>query len=75
MKLEGVHDRGMSEPTHEVPTRDVALGSLIASQLHEKVRVRVPLGRTTDLDADVRWVMVEEKPAGDRDDHVKSAGY
>ena len=75
MKLEGVHDRGMSEPTHVVPTRDVALGSLIASKLHEEVRVRVPLGWATDLDADMRWVVVEEKPTGDRNDHVKSAGY
>ena len=75
MKLEGVHDGGMPEPTHVVPTRDVALGSLIASQLHEEVRVRVPLGWATDLDADVRWVVVEEKPACDRDDNIKSASY
>ena len=75
MKLEGVHDRGVPEPTHVVPTRDVALGSLIASQLHEEVRVRVPLGWTTDLDTDVRGVVVEEKPAGDCYYHIKSAGY
>ena len=75
MKLEGVHDGGMPEPAHVVPCRDVALGSLIASQLHEEVRVRVPLGWTTDLDADVRGVVVEEKPAGDCYYHVKSAGY
>jgi hypothetical protein len=75
MKLEGVHDGGMPEPAHVVPCRDVALGSLIASQLHEEIRVRVPLGWTTDLDADVRGVMVEEKPAGDCYYHIKSAGY
>jgi hypothetical protein len=28
-----------------------------------------------DLDSDVRRVVVEEKPAGDRKDYVQSAGY
>jgi len=75
MKLEGIHNGGMPESTHVVPTRDFALGSLIASKLHEEVRVRVPLGWTTDLDTDVRWVVVEEEPAGDCDDHIKTASY
>lgn len=75
MKLEGVHDGGMPKPTHMVTSCDVALGRLITCRLHEKVGVRVLLGSTMDLDADVRRVVVEEKPAGNREDYVKTAGY
>jgi len=75
MKLEGVHDGGMPKPAHVVPSCDVALGRLIACGLHEKVGVRVLLGRTMDLDADVRRVVVEEKPACNREDYVQTAGY
>jgi hypothetical protein len=70
MKLEGIHDGGMPKPAHVVPSCDISLGSLIACRLHEKVGIRVLLGRTTDLDADVRRVVVEEIPAGNREDYV-----
>jgi hypothetical protein len=53
MKLEGIHDGGMPKPAHVVPSCDVSLGRLIACRLHEKVGIRVLLGSTTDLNADV----------------------
>jgi hypothetical protein len=59
MKLEGIHDSSMPEPTHVTPSRDVALGRLIDCWLHEEVGIRVLLGLTTDLDADVRRVVVK----------------
>lgn len=70
MILEGIHDRGMPNPSSMVPPSDVALGRLIACLLEEKLGIRVMLGRTKNLDANVRRVVVQEKPAGDREDYV-----
>ena len=46
MILEGIHDRGMPNPSCMVPPSDVALGRLIACLLEEKLGIRVMLGRT-----------------------------
>jgi hypothetical protein len=59
MKLEGVHDGGVSESTLVDMTFDNACRGLIGRQIHKEIRSRVLLRISLNFDPNVRRVVVE----------------